>query len=91
MEAFDPQIPEYTFVICMSLEMALKVLADGLFFTPRAIVRDTGGILDMFIYAVSTSYLCFVKTRLCATKCNNRLVLMGRQPVSSPLFMVGFY
>ena len=47
------QIAEYTFVICMSLEMALKVLADGLFFTPRAIVHDFGGILDMFIYAVS--------------------------------------
>ena len=47
------QIGEYTFVICMSIELSLKILADGLLFTPKAIIRDFGGILDVFIYAVS--------------------------------------
>ena len=50
------QIAEYTFVICMSLEMALKVLANGLFFTPNAVVKDIGGVLDVFIYAVSLAF-----------------------------------
>ena len=49
------QIAEYAFVICMSIEMSLKIMADGLFFTPHAVVRDLGGILDLFIYAVTTS------------------------------------
>lgn len=37
----------------MSLEMTLKVLANGLFFTPNAVVKDIGGVFDVFIYAVS--------------------------------------
>ena len=53
------QIAEYTFVICMSLEMSLKVMANGLFFTPQAVVRDIGGILDVFIYAVGLRFLHF--------------------------------
>lgn len=47
------QIAEYMFVIFMSIEMNLKVMANGLFFTPQAVVRDIGGVLDLFIYAVS--------------------------------------
>jgi len=47
------QIAEYTFVIGMSLEMGLKIMANGLFFTPSAVVRDLGGVLDLFIYGVS--------------------------------------
>ena len=50
------QIGEYTFVICMSIELSLKILADGLLFTPKAIIRDFGGILDVFIYAVSITF-----------------------------------
>ena len=37
----------------MSIEMMLKISANGLFFTPQAMVRDFAGILDLFIYAVS--------------------------------------
>jgi len=40
-------------VIGMSLEMGLKIMANGLFFTPSAVVRDLGGVLDLFIYGVS--------------------------------------
>jgi len=40
-------------VIGMSLEMGLKIMANGLFFTPNAVVRDLGGVLDLFIYGVS--------------------------------------
>lgn len=47
------QIAEYLFVICMSIEMGLKVMAHGLFFTPKAVLKDFNGILDLFIYLVS--------------------------------------
>lgn len=38
----------------MSLELALKILADGLFFTPKAYLKDAAAVLDVFIYIVST-------------------------------------
>ncbi|KAJ8310369.1 hypothetical protein KUTeg_012234 [Tegillarca granosa] len=47
------RIAEYAFVICMSIEIGLKILADGFFFTPKAFIKDFGGILSLFIYWVS--------------------------------------
>lgn len=47
------QIAEYGFVIFMSLELALKILSDGLFFTPKAYLKDAAAVLDVFIYIVS--------------------------------------
>lgn len=37
----------------MTVELGLKIVADGLFFTPNAIVRDFGGVMTIFIYFVS--------------------------------------
>ncbi|XP_064105310.1 sodium leak channel NALCN-like isoform X1 [Macrobrachium nipponense] len=54
------QIAEYTFVVCMSLELGLKILADGLMFTPKALIRDMAGILDLFIFTVSLVFLCWM-------------------------------
>jgi len=53
METPALQIAEYGFVIFMSLELALKILADGLFFTPKAYIKDVASVLDVFIYVVS--------------------------------------
>ncbi|KAI9590564.1 hypothetical protein GQX74_008731 [Glossina fuscipes] len=58
------QIAEYAFVIFMSLELALKILADGLFFTPKAYVKDVAAVLDIFIYLVSTSFLCWMPKQI---------------------------
>ena len=33
--------------------MGLKTLANGFFFTPKAVVKDFSGVLEVFIYAVS--------------------------------------
>lgn len=44
----------------MSLELALKILADGLFFTPKAYIKDVAAILDVFIYVVSTTFLIWM-------------------------------
>ncbi|KYM83609.1 Sodium leak channel non-selective protein [Atta colombica] len=60
METPALQITEYCFVICMSIELALKILADGLFFTPKAYIKDVASVLDVFIYIVSLIFLCWM-------------------------------
>lgn len=54
------QVAEYGFVVFMSLELALKILADGLFFTPKAYIKDVASVLDVFIYIVSLVFLCWM-------------------------------
>lgn len=60
MDHFTLQIAEYIFVIFMSLELTLKILADGLFFTPKAYIKDVASVLDVFIYIVSLTFLCWM-------------------------------
>ncbi|XP_052214873.1 sodium leak channel NALCN-like isoform X2 [Dreissena polymorpha] len=48
---------EYIFVLSMSVEMGLKILANGFFFTPKAVVKDVSGVLEIFIYVVSVIFL----------------------------------
>ncbi|XP_053403059.1 sodium leak channel NALCN-like [Mercenaria mercenaria] len=50
---------EYIFVFSMSVEMGLKILANGFFFTPKAVVKDFSGVLEIFIYVVSVIFLCW--------------------------------
>ncbi|KAI5641499.1 ion transport protein domain-containing protein [Phthorimaea operculella] len=64
MENYVLQIAEYGFVIFMSLELALKILADGLFFTPKAYLKDAAAALDVFIYLVSLTFLCWMPRRV---------------------------
>ena len=45
-------------MIFMSIELNLKIMADGLFFTPTAVIRDFGGVMDIFIYLVSLCVCC---------------------------------
>lgn len=62
-DTFVFQIGEYVFVIFMSIELNLKIMADGLFFTPTAVIRDFGGVMDIFIYLVRNliqSKSCFI-------------------------------
>ncbi|XP_076258314.1 sodium leak channel non-selective protein na isoform X3 [Rhynchophorus ferrugineus] len=64
MENPSLQVAEYGFVIFMSIELALKILADGLFFTPKAYVKDVAAVLDVFIYIVSLTFLCWMPRRV---------------------------
>jgi len=52
-EQIPLQIAEYGFVTMMGLELTLKIFADGLIFTPNALLKDAAGILDLFIFIVS--------------------------------------
>lgn len=63
MENVSLQIADYAFVIFMSIELALKILADGLFFTPKAYIKDVAAVLDVFIYIVSTMAISLNKMR----------------------------
>ena len=59
------QIAECGFVLFMSLELGLKILADGLFFTPKALFKDAAGILDIFTLSVSAPrYISFIQVLL---------------------------
>lgn len=62
MDHVSLQIAEYTFFIFMSLELTLKILADGLFFTPKAYIKDVAAVLDVFIFAVSATFLFWMPT-----------------------------
>ncbi len=57
VEIWQLKIVEYLFVIFMSIEITLKVCAYGFFFTPNAVIKDFGGILDLFIFSVSLVFL----------------------------------
>lgn len=48
----------------MSVEMALKIFANGLFFTPNALIRDVGGAIDMFIYLVSSEFFFCIAMKI---------------------------
>uniref|UniRef100_A0A8C4QUY6 Ion transport domain-containing protein n=1 Tax=Eptatretus burgeri TaxID=7764 RepID=A0A8C4QUY6_EPTBU len=71
------QVTEFIFVIFMSLELLLKIFADGLFFTPTAIVKDFGGVMDIFIYLVSLVFVCWLP-RTVAPQSGVQLLLVLR-------------
>lgn len=52
VEELALQIAEYAFVVFMSIELTLKILADGFIFTPKAYIKDVASILDIFIFVV---------------------------------------
>ena len=49
---------EYLFVVSTSLELLIRVLADGLLFTPNAVIRSFGDVIDIFIYFIGFIYVC---------------------------------
>ena len=51
------RVAEYTFVIAMAIELLLKTLADGLVFTPNALLAHVAGIMDFFIFGVSLVFV----------------------------------
>ncbi|KAF5406345.1 Voltage-gated calcium channel [Paragonimus heterotremus] len=54
------QICEYIFFVTMTIEMALKIFANGLLFTPNALLKDFGGFLDFFNYIISLIFVSYM-------------------------------
>ena len=50
---------EYLFVVATSIELVIRILADGLLFTPYAVIRDVGDIIDISIYLIGFIYVCW--------------------------------
>ena len=54
------QVAEYVFVVAMAIELALKTMADGLLFTPKALIRDVTGVMDILIFSISLTFLLWM-------------------------------
>ncbi|RCN28092.1 transporter, cation channel family protein [Ancylostoma caninum] len=57
-------ITEYLYVVSMTFELTVKVIANGLFFTPKAVVKDVGDIMTFFIYSTSLIYLLWMPSHV---------------------------
>ncbi|VDK42156.1 unnamed protein product [Dibothriocephalus latus] len=44
----------------MTIEITLKILADGFIFTPNALLKDFGGFLDLFTYTLSLVFVSYL-------------------------------
>lgn len=53
MERPALQVAEYVFVASMTVELILKTLANGLLFTPKALLSTTAGFMNAFIFITS--------------------------------------
>lgn len=53
------EVVEYIFVVAMSLELGVRILANGLIFTPHAVIQNFGGVLDVTIYLVALAYVAW--------------------------------
>lgn len=76
VENWQLQVAEYLFVICMSIEIGLKVCAHGFMFTPNALIKDFAGILDIFIYLISLIFLLMMPQQVPANSGAQILMLL---------------
>ena len=60
----------------MSVELTLKVFAHGLFFTPKALIRDIGGAVDVAVFFVGLIYLCWLPRHVPANSVAQFLMLL---------------
>ncbi len=70
------QVMDYVFVIAMGLELILKVLAEGMFFTPGALIKDVSGISDIAIFIVSLVWLCWMPKHVAPNSAAQFLMLL---------------
>lgn len=70
------QVAEYMFVIFMSIEIFLKVCANGFVFTSNAYIKDFAGILDMFIFITGLIFLLIMPNEVPANSGAQILMLL---------------
>jgi hypothetical protein len=59
----------------MSVELTLKIFAHGLFFTPKAFIRDIGGAIDVAVFFVGLIFLCWLPRNVPANSFGQFLML----------------
>uniref|UniRef100_A0A0X3PIX2 Sodium leak channel non-selective protein n=5 Tax=Schistocephalus solidus TaxID=70667 RepID=A0A0X3PIX2_SCHSO len=60
MNTPELQVGEYIFFVGMTIEITMKILADGFVFTPNALLKDFGGFLDLFTYTLSLVFVSYL-------------------------------
>ena len=70
------QITDYIFVFAMGMELTLKVLAEGMFFTPKALIKDLSGVLDVCIFIVSLIWVCWMPKHIAPNSLAQFLMLL---------------
>ncbi len=60
----------------MSVELTLKIFAYGLFFTPKALIRDMSGAIDVSVFFVGLIYLCWLPRNVPANSAAQFLMLL---------------
>ena len=60
----------------MSVELTLKIFAHGLFFTPKALIRDIGGAVDVAVFFVGLIFLCWLPRHVPANSAAQFLMLL---------------
>jgi hypothetical protein len=60
----------------MSVELTLKIFAYGLFFTPKAVIRDFGGAIDVSVFFVGLIFLCWLPRHVPANSVAQFLMLL---------------
>lgn len=60
----------------MSVELTLKIFAHGLFFTPKALIRDVSGVIDVSFFFVSLLFLCWLPRHIPANSAAQFLMLL---------------
>ena len=75
-ENWQLQVAEYLFVIFMSIEIGLKVCANGFLFTSDAYIKDFAGILDMFIYTTGLIFLLVMPQHVAPNSAAQFLMLL---------------
>jgi hypothetical protein len=53
-------VADYVFVTAMAVELSVKILAEGLIFTPNALLRDISGMLDVLIFSVNLVWVSWM-------------------------------
>ena len=48
---------ELVFIVASSLEIILKLIADGMIFAPNGLIKDFADVLHLFIYIFSLVYV----------------------------------
>jgi hypothetical protein len=72
----------------MSVELTLKVFANGLFFTPKALIRDVSGIIDVAVFFVSLVFLCWLPRHVPANSAAQALMLLRSTRPLRIIFLV---
>lgn len=60
----------------MSVELTLKIFAHGLFFTPKALIRDVSGVTDVAVFFVGLLFLCWLPRHVPANSVAQFLMLL---------------